>query len=52
MQPHCNLISEATAIENEILEPYRKQFREKLEQYEQVFTELIKRKPIISEIDR
>jgi hypothetical protein len=45
-------VSEATAIENEILEPYRKQFREKLKQYEQVFRELIKRKPIIREIDR
>ncbi|NMG05982.1 caspase family protein [Brasilonema sp. UFV-L1] len=45
-------VAEATAIENEILEPYRKQFREKLKQYEQVFTELIKKKLIISEIDR
>ncbi len=34
---------EATAIEKEVLEPYREEFRNKLQQYEQVFSEVIKR---------
>ncbi|MEH1837629.1 MAG: SUMF1/EgtB/PvdO family nonheme iron enzyme [Nostoc sp.] len=36
--------TEAKAIEDEILEPYRNQFREKLQQYQQVFTELLERR--------
>ncbi|MDJ0727801.1 MAG: substrate-binding domain-containing protein [Prochloraceae cyanobacterium] len=34
---------EVTAIEKEVLEPYREEFRNKLQQYEQVYTEVIKR---------
>ncbi|MDJ0705669.1 MAG: substrate-binding domain-containing protein [Leptolyngbyaceae cyanobacterium MO_188.B28] len=34
---------EATAIEKEVLEPFREEFRKKLHQYEQVFCEVIKR---------
>ena len=44
--------TEAKAIEDEVLEPYRKEFREKLQQYEQVFTELLERDETITEGDR
>lgn len=43
---------EAKAIEDEVLDPYRKEFREKLQQYEQVFTELLDRDETITESDR
>lgn len=43
---------EAKAIEDEVLEPYRIAFREKLQQYEQVFTELLERDETITESDR
>ena len=39
------------AIEDEVLEPYRKDFRDKLQQYEQVFRELSDRDEPISEGD-
>ena len=41
----------AVAIEDEVLEPYRKDFRDKLQQYEQVFRELNDRDEPISEGD-
>jgi hypothetical protein len=44
--------SEAKAIEDEVLEPYRKEFRNKLQQYEQVFTDLLERDETIIESDR
>ena len=43
---------ECKAIENEILEPYRKAFREKLQRYEQAFRGLLERGTDISEGDR
>ncbi len=43
---------EATAIEKEVLEPYREEFRNKLQQYEQVFSEVIKREETLSEATR
>ncbi|MBD2441012.1 caspase, EACC1-associated type [Nostoc sp. FACHB-110] len=44
--------TEAKAIEDEVLEPYRKEFREKLQQYQQVFTELLERDETITDADR
>ena len=44
--------TEAKAIEDEVLEPYRKEFHEKLQQYEQVFTDLLERDEKITEADR
>ncbi len=44
--------AEAEAIENVVLEPYRNEFREKLQQYQQVFTELLERDEVITEGDR
>ncbi|MEH2450125.1 caspase family protein [Nostoc sp.] len=44
--------TEAKAIEDEVLEPYRKEFHEKLQQYQQVFTELLKRDETITDSDR
>ncbi|WP_308189112.1 caspase, EACC1-associated type [Nostoc mirabile] len=44
--------TEAKAIEDEILEPYRNQFREKLQHYQQVFTELLERDETITDSDR
>jgi len=44
--------SEAKEIEDEVLEPYRKEFHDKLQQYEQVFTELLERDETITEGDR
>ncbi|MHC5856519.1 caspase, EACC1-associated type [Nostoc sp.] len=44
--------TEAKAIEDEVLEPYRKEFREKLQQYQQVFTELLERNETITDGDR
>ena len=44
--------TEAKAIEDEILEPYRNDFREKLQQYQQVFTELLERDETITDSDR
>ncbi len=43
---------EAKAIEDEVLEPYRKEFGEKLQQYQQVFTELLERDETITDSDR
>ncbi|MHC5738874.1 caspase, EACC1-associated type [Nostoc sp.] len=43
---------EAKAIEDQVLEPYRNQFREKLQQYQQVFTELLERDETITDGDR
>jgi formylglycine-generating enzyme required for sulfatase activity len=45
-------ITEAKAIEDEVLEPYRNEFREKLQQYQQVFTELLERDETITDSDR
>ncbi|WP_292877899.1 SUMF1/EgtB/PvdO family nonheme iron enzyme [Nostoc sp. NMS1] len=44
--------TEAKAIEDEVLEPYRKEFGEKLQQYQQVFTELLERDETITDSDR
>ncbi|WP_375513626.1 SUMF1/EgtB/PvdO family nonheme iron enzyme [uncultured Nostoc sp.] len=44
--------TEAKVIEDEILEPYRNEFREKLQQYQQVFTELLERDETITDSDR
>ncbi|MEH2364471.1 caspase, EACC1-associated type [Nostoc sp.] len=44
--------TEAKAVEDEVLEPYRKEFREKLQQYQQVFTELLERDETITDRDR
>ncbi|MEH2157660.1 caspase, EACC1-associated type [Nostoc sp.] len=44
--------TEAKAIEDDVLEPYRKEFREKLQQYQQVFTELLERDETITDGDR
>lgn len=45
-------ITEAKAIEDEVLEPYRKQFRKNLQQYQQVFAELLERDETITDGDR
>jgi hypothetical protein len=45
-------VAQAKAIEDEVLEPCRQEFREKLRQYEQVFTELLERDETITESDR
>ncbi len=44
--------TEAKAIEDEVLEPYRNEFREKLQQYQQAFTELLERDETITDSDR
>jgi formylglycine-generating enzyme required for sulfatase activity len=44
--------TEAKAIEDEVLEPYRNQFGEKLQQYQQVFIELLERDETINDRDR
>jgi formylglycine-generating enzyme required for sulfatase activity len=44
--------TEAKAVEDEVLEPYRNEFREKLQQYQQVFTELLERDETITDGDR
>jgi formylglycine-generating enzyme required for sulfatase activity len=44
--------TQAKEIEDEVLGPYRKEFREKLQQYEHVFTDLLKRNETITEGDR
>jgi Caspase domain/BON domain len=44
--------TEAKAVEDEVLEPYRKEFGEKLQQYQQVFTELLERDETITDSDR
>ncbi|MFN6500718.1 MAG: caspase, EACC1-associated type [Nostoc sp. DedQUE01] len=44
--------AQAKAIEDEVLEPYRNEFREKLQQYHQVFTELLERDETITDGDR
>ena len=43
---------EATAIEKEVLEPYREEFRNKLQQYEQIFSEVIKQEETPSKATR
>ena len=43
---------EATAIEKEVLAPFREEFRNKLQQYEQVFSEVIKREETPSQATR
>ncbi|MDZ8239968.1 MAG: SUMF1/EgtB/PvdO family nonheme iron enzyme [Nostoc sp. ChiQUE01a] len=45
-------VTEAKAIEDEVLEPYRKQFRKNLQQYQQVFAELLERDETITDGDR
>ncbi len=42
----------AQSIEDEVLEPCRQEFRNKLQQYEQVFTEVLQRDQTITEGDR
>jgi hypothetical protein len=44
--------TEAEAVEDEVLEPYRNEFREKLQQYEQVFAEVLERDETITDGDR
>ncbi|HJW30064.1 MAG TPA: caspase family protein, partial [Saprospiraceae bacterium] len=44
--------AEAKAIEDEVLEPYRREFREKLRHYEQLFTKLLEQHNTVSESDR
>ncbi|MBE8992316.1 caspase, EACC1-associated type [Nostoc sp. LEGE 12450] len=44
--------TEAKAVEDEVLEPYRNDFRDKLQQYQQVFTELLERDETITDSDR
>ncbi|MBD1909843.1 MULTISPECIES: ABC transporter substrate-binding protein [unclassified Leptolyngbya] len=44
--------SQAKAIEDEVLEPYRQRFRAKLRQYEQAFSDLLLHHGAISEEDR
>ncbi|MBD2531267.1 hypothetical protein H6G97_17405 [Nostoc flagelliforme FACHB-838] len=44
--------TEAKAIKDEVLEPYRNEFREKLQQYQQTFTELLERDETITDSDR
>ncbi|MEH2305237.1 caspase, EACC1-associated type [Nostoc sp.] len=44
--------TEAKAVEHEVLEPYRNEFRDKLQQYQQVFTELLERDETITDSDR
>ncbi len=44
--------TEAKAVEDEVLEPYRNEFRDKLQQYQQVFTELLERDETITDSDR
>jgi hypothetical protein len=44
--------AEAKVIEDELLEPYRWEFREKLRHYERVFTELLGQHNTVSESDR
>jgi formylglycine-generating enzyme required for sulfatase activity len=44
--------TQAKEIEDEVLGPYRKEFREKLQQYEHVFADLLKRNETITEGDR
>lgn len=43
---------EAKALEDEVLEPYRREFQQKLQGYEQVFTELLRRDETIDEVTR
>ncbi|BAY79863.1 hypothetical protein NIES25_63510 (plasmid) [Nostoc linckia NIES-25] len=45
-------ITDAKTIEDEVLEPYRKQFRKNLQQYQQVFAELLERDETITDGDR
>ncbi|MFD3003512.1 caspase family protein [Pontibacter toksunensis] len=45
-------ISEAKAIEDEILEPYRIESRKKLQQYEQVFREAVNKHKRLDEADK
>lgn len=44
--------SQAKAIEDEVLEPYRQKFRQKLREYEQAFTDLLQHHETISEEDQ
>ena len=44
--------TEAAAIEHEVLEPYRIQFRKSLHEYEQAFGDTLKKGENLSEIDR
>ncbi|MGF1936657.1 MAG: caspase, EACC1-associated type [Nostoc sp. ChiQUE02] len=44
--------TEAKAVEDEVLEPYRNEFRDKLQQYQQVFTDLLERDETITDSDR
>ncbi|HEY9803598.1 MAG TPA: caspase family protein [Leptolyngbyaceae cyanobacterium] len=44
--------TEAKQIEDEVLEPYRNEFREKLQNYQQVFQELLERNETIADSDR
>ena len=44
--------AEAKLIEDEVLAPYRKEFKQKLQRYEQVFTEVIQQEDTLTETDR
>jgi hypothetical protein len=45
-------VSEVKLIEDEVLAPYRQEFRESLQQYKQVFTEFLERHETITQGDR
>ncbi|WNZ44043.1 caspase family protein [Leptolyngbya boryana CZ1] len=45
-------VDEAKALEDEVLEPHRQDFQQKLQRYEQVFTELLRRDETISDATR
>lgn len=45
-------VEEAKALEDEILEPYRKEFQQKLHHYEQIFTNLLRREEAVNDETR
>jgi cyclophilin family peptidyl-prolyl cis-trans isomerase len=45
-------VDEAKALENEALEPYRREFQQKLQRYEQVFAEVLQRDETVNEATR
>jgi len=45
-------VTQAKAMEDEVLAPYRNEFRQKLQQYQQVFTEVLARAERITDGDR
>ncbi|AFZ16742.1 caspase, EACC1-associated type [Allocoleopsis franciscana] len=45
-------VDEAKVLEDEILEPYRKEFRQKIQRYEQIFTDLLQQEESVSDATR